>query len=168
MLFRSVDSPLLETTVNGASDIIVNFSGNVGIVEAYDAITYLTEVAGEDANIIFGTVDNDVVGEDVSITIIATGLEEGKVSAVSTPRSNVKVPVSQGIKNPASSSFVEAPVKAPSFGTQKTKAQPVPLNLGQSQQPAKEASPAPAADTSDVKATSSSQSIKIPDFLKRG
>ena len=164
----AMDSPLLETTVNGASDIIVNFSGNVGIVEAYDAITYLTEVAGEDANIIFGTVDNDVVGEDVSITIIATGLEEGKVSAVSTPRSNVKVPVSQGIKNPASSSFVEAPVKAPSFGTQKTKAQPVPLNLGQSQQPAKEASPAPAADTSDVKATSSSQSIKIPDFLKRG
>lgn len=166
----AMDSPLLETTVNGASDIIVNFSGNVGIVEAYDAITYLTEVAGEDANIIFGTVDNDVVGEDVSITIIATGLEEGKVSAVSsTPRSNVKVPVSQGIKNPASSSFVEAPVKAPSFGTQKTKAQPVPLSLGgQSQQPAKEASPAPAADTSDVKATSSSQSIKIPDFLKRG
>jgi cell division protein FtsZ len=163
----AMDSPLLETTVNGASDIIVNFSGNVGIVEAYDAITYLTEVAGEEANIIFGTVDNDVVGEDVSITIIATGLEEGKVSAVSAPRSSVSVPVSQGIKNPASSSFVEAPVKAPSFGTQKAKAQPVPLNLGQ--QPAAEAAPAPSQpETSAVKPASSSQSIKIPDFLKRG
>ena len=165
----AMDSPLLETTVNGASDIIVNFSGNVGIVEAYDAITYLTEVAGEDANIIFGTVDNDVVGEDVSITIIATGLEEGKVSAVSAPRSKVSVPVSQGIKTPASSSFVEAPVKTTSFGTQKAKAQPVPLNLGQSQLPAQDAAPAAgAADTAAVKPTGSSQSIKIPDFLKRG
>lgn len=36
----AMDSPLLETTVSGASDIIVNFSGNIGIVEAYDAITY--------------------------------------------------------------------------------------------------------------------------------
>jgi cell division protein FtsZ len=165
----AMDSPLLETTVNGASDIIVNFSGNVGIVEAYDAITYLTEVAGEEANIIFGTVDNDVVGEDVSITIIATGLEEGKVSAVSAPRSSVSVPVSQGIKNPASSSFVEAPVKAPSFGTQKVKAQPVPLNLGQSQSSAADAAPAPSQpDTSAVKPAGGSQSIKIPDFLKRG
>ena len=51
----AMDSPLLETTVSGASDIIVNFSGNIGIVEAYDAITYLTEVAGDGANIIFGT-----------------------------------------------------------------------------------------------------------------
>ena len=71
----AMESPLLETTVNGASDIIVNISGNVGLVEAYDAITYLTEVAGDGANIIFGTVDNDIVGDDVSITIIATGLE---------------------------------------------------------------------------------------------
>ena len=70
----AMDSPLLETTVSGATDIIVNFSGNIGIVEAYDAITYLTEVAGDTANIIFGTVDNDVMGEDVCITIIATGI----------------------------------------------------------------------------------------------
>ena len=73
---QAMDSPLLETTVSGASDIIVNFSGNVGIVEAYDAITFLTEQAGDEANIIFGTVDNDQAGDDVSITIIATGLRE--------------------------------------------------------------------------------------------
>ena len=71
----AIDSPLLETTVSGATDIIVNFSGNIGIVEAYDAVTYLTEQAGDGVNIIFGTVDNDNMGEDISITIIATGLE---------------------------------------------------------------------------------------------
>ena len=169
----AMDSPLLETTVNGASDIIVNFSGNVGIVEAYDAITYLTEVAGEEANIIFGTVDNDVVGEDVSITIIATGLEsEGRSSVVTSSRSAVSAPVSQGLKNPTVSSYADTTIKSPAFTAPKTKATPVPLNLQQSAPAAPVAEPAaPAAqpvDTAAVKPANNPQSIKIPDFLKRG
>ncbi|MBQ4522444.1 MAG: cell division protein FtsZ [Lachnospiraceae bacterium] len=74
---RAMESPLLETTVSGATDIIINFSGDVGIQEAYEAVSYLTEVAGEDVGIIFGTVDNGSVGDEISITIIATGLQEG-------------------------------------------------------------------------------------------
>lgn len=77
---EAMDSPLLETTVSGATDIIVNFSGNIGIVEAYDAVTYLTEQAGDGVNIIFGTVDNDNMGEEISITIIATGLEKAETT----------------------------------------------------------------------------------------
>ncbi len=73
---QAMDSPLLETTVSGATDIIVNFAGNIGMIEAYDAVNYLTEAAGEDVNIIFGTVDNDTLGDEVSITIIATGIEQ--------------------------------------------------------------------------------------------
>lgn len=72
---QAMESPLLETTVSGATDIIVNFAGNIGMIEAYDAVNYLTEAAGEDVNIIFGTVDNETLGEEVSITIIATGIE---------------------------------------------------------------------------------------------
>lgn len=72
---QAMDSPLLETTVSGATDIIVNFAGNIGMIEAYDAVNYLTEAAGEDVNIIFGTVDNETLGDEVSITIIATGIE---------------------------------------------------------------------------------------------
>ena len=73
----AMDSPLLETTVNGASDIIINFSGDVGIQEVYEAVSYLTEVAGDEANIIFGNVDSEDIPEDeVSITIIATGLRD--------------------------------------------------------------------------------------------
>ncbi len=79
---EAMDSPLLETTVSGATDIIVNFSGNIGIVEAlHDAVTYLTEQAGDGVNIIFGTVDNDNLGEEISITIIATGLEKAESAA---------------------------------------------------------------------------------------
>ena len=73
----AMESPLLETTVAGASDIIINFSGDVGIIEVNEAVAYLTETAGTEANIIFGTVDNDSEGEDeLSITIVATGLED--------------------------------------------------------------------------------------------
>lgn len=72
---NAMESPLLETTVSGATDIIVNFSGEVGIQEVYEAVSYLGEEAGEDVNIIFGNVDGDVEEDSVSITIIATGLE---------------------------------------------------------------------------------------------
>lgn len=72
---QAMESPLLETTVSGATDIIINFAGNIGMIEAYDAVNYLTEAAGDDVNIIFGTVDNETLGDEVSITIIATGIE---------------------------------------------------------------------------------------------
>ncbi len=105
----AMDSPLLETTVSGASDIIVNFSGNIGIVEAYDAITYLTEVAGDGANIIFGTVDNDVMGEDVCITIIATGIEDNAATQ----------PVMQNPAKPSAVKPTVAPVgKTPTYASQ--------------------------------------------------
>ena len=78
-----MDSPLLETTVEGATDIIINFSGDVGIQEVYEAVSCLTEEAGDEANIIFGNVDSEDVAEDeVSITIIATGIQDD------TPRSS--------------------------------------------------------------------------------
>ena len=188
---QAMDSPLLETTVSGASDIIVNFSGNVGIVEAYDAITYLTEQAGDEANIIFGTVDNDIAGEDVSITIIATGLEEDPRGRVTIPQKKTG-PV---IKPPTSTENV---VKNPTF-REKPKAQPIPLNINMNQPqaaapqtaifnkpaaapvqtaPAPQAAPqAEAAAEADAavperKATplksQAGPSIKIPDFLKRG
>ena len=155
-----MDSPLLETTVNGASDIIVNFSGNVGIVEAYDAITCLSEVAGEEANIIFGTVDNDVAGEDVSITIIATGLEDvDKGNVVGSTKAAPKAPTF-GISTPTAS--VSMPTM-PNLGGAK-KATPVPLNLGNE--------PAMPQETPHQMPESSmgggaNQNLKIPDFLKR-
>ena len=156
---QAMESPLLETTVNGATDIIVNFSGNVGIVEAYDAITYLSEVAGEDANIIFGTVDNDVAGEDVSITIIATGLEDtdkgGTIAAPVTKKTT-----------PTAPTFGDT-LKSPTLGSGK-KATAVPLNLGAAKPVDTKEDPLASVDTSDIKSSGSNQNIKIPDFLKRG
>lgn len=160
----AMDSPLLETTVSGATDIIVNFSGNIGIVEAYDAITYLTEVAGDGANIIFGTVDNDVMGEDVCITIIATGIEGNTTSAT------VSVPTTHsGAAKPSSVSVT--PLKTPTYSGQPiTGASNIrPLNT----QIKPSASSNNVGQTTPVKPAGSAQSnaaggIKIPDFLKRG
>ena len=160
----AMDSPLLETTVTGATDIIVNFSGNIGIVEAYDAITYLTEVAGDSANIIFGTVDNDVMGEDVCITIIATGIEDNAATSVSAP---VKPQTVSAVKNPTFSgqpltSSVTPVSPRPSFLN--TAAKPAStLDAASSVKPA--AAPKPASVPTGAPGTSG---IKIPDFLKRG
>ena len=162
---EAMDSPLLETTVSGATDIIVNFSGNVGIVEAYDAITYLTEVAGEEANIIFGTVDNDATGDDVSITIIATGIESKDASPKIT--SKISIP---------SKSNDSLQVKNPTFSNERksgARAVPVSINLNGQAQADANATPVQDVDSAlERKATplktNGNQSIKIPDFLKRG
>lgn len=110
---QAMESPLLETTVSGATDIIINFAGNIGMIEAYDAVNYLTEAAGEDVNIIFGTVDNETLGDEVSITIIATGIEQAAkkntygsfsqpvVNTFARPDSTpVQTPVQPTITNP--------------------------------------------------------------------
>ena len=50
----AVASPLLETTINGASHVIINISGDISLMDANDAASYVQDLAGEDANIIFG------------------------------------------------------------------------------------------------------------------
>ena len=111
---KAMESPLLETTVTGASDIIINFSGDVGIQEVYEAVSYLTEVAGDEANIIFGNVESDDVPQDeVSITIIATGLKDvsgvrkGRVAAAAGAAKKENGPTYNGNANVAGSAAKE-------------------------------------------------------------
>lgn len=76
----AVASPLLETTINNASDVIINISGDVSLMEANDAADYVRELTGDDTNIIFGAVYDDSVTDFASITVIATGLEDMNVN----------------------------------------------------------------------------------------
>ena len=75
----AMESPLLETTVAGATDVIVNFAGAVGMLEAQQAVEYLKDEAGDDVNVIFGTVNSDF-GDQISATIIATGIKSGDIT----------------------------------------------------------------------------------------
>ena len=72
---QAIQSPLLETTIDGADGMIINFSGDVAFLEATEAATYVQELVGDDANIIFGCIEDLSVPEAVTVTIIATGME---------------------------------------------------------------------------------------------
>ncbi|MCI8551058.1 MAG: cell division protein FtsZ [Lachnospiraceae bacterium] len=72
---EAVSSPLLETTIEGASHVIINISGDIGLMEANEAASYVQDLAGDNANIIFGAMYDDTVQDEASITVIATGLE---------------------------------------------------------------------------------------------
>ena len=71
----AVASPLLETTINGASHVIINISGDISLMDANDAASYVQDLAGEDANIIFGAKYDETMTDEATITVIATGLE---------------------------------------------------------------------------------------------
>ncbi len=79
---QAVSSPLLETTINGATNIIINISGDISLIEANEAASFVQELAGEDANIIFGAAYDPNAQDEASITVIATGLDEETPSAV--------------------------------------------------------------------------------------
>ena len=70
---QAVSSPLLETTIKGATHVIINISGDISLMDANDAASYVQELTGEDTNIIFGAMYDDSVADYAKITVIATG-----------------------------------------------------------------------------------------------
>lgn len=72
---QAITSPLLETTIEGASHVIINVSGDISLIEANEAATFVQELAGENSNIIFGAMYDETAPDECTITVIATGLE---------------------------------------------------------------------------------------------
>jgi len=72
----AVESPLLETTISGATHVIINISGDITLADASDAASYVQELAGDDVNIIFGALYDANQSDSCRITVIATGLED--------------------------------------------------------------------------------------------
>ena len=146
----AVESPLLETTINSATDVILNVSGDISIFDANDAASYVQELTGEDVNVIFGAKYDESMTDSCTITVIATGLDQTGNNANKignnfsvTPKTNVVKPKPAGINViPATNNNV----------TQNT----VPVRPIQGiQRPA------------DLKSNVQEKSLKIPDFLKR-
>ncbi len=75
---QAIENPLTESTIDGAKGVIFNVRGNetLSLMEINSATTLINEKVSEDANIIFGTVIDENMGEDVCVTVIATGVEE--------------------------------------------------------------------------------------------
>ncbi len=72
----AVESPMLETTIAGASDAIVSIQGNITMQEVHDAVEYVISLTGEDTNVIFGIREGDSDDDKVTIAVIATGLQD--------------------------------------------------------------------------------------------
>jgi len=74
----AIQSPLLETTIEGARSVLINFSGdaNLGLLETDEAADLIRESIDPDAEIIFGTTINEELNDEVIVTVIATGLED--------------------------------------------------------------------------------------------
>jgi cell division protein FtsZ len=71
----AVSSPLLEASIEGATGILLNVTGGpeIGLFEVNEAAEVVTGAADQNANVIFGAVIDDSIGEDVQVTVIATG-----------------------------------------------------------------------------------------------
>lgn len=144
---QAVASPLLETTIVGASHVIINISGDISLMDANDAASYVQDLAGDDANIIFGAMYDDTYTDEATITVIATGLDENSSTKVL----------------PKSSSFgkMQATAAKPSFESngqstaQTTAEPPVFKPLPGLNMPKRPESRVPETE------------IKIPEFLQR-
>lgn len=77
---KAISSPLLETTIDGAKGILMNISGgpSLSLFEVQEAADLVTSAADEDVQVIFGSVINENLKEEVVVTVIATGFDEAK------------------------------------------------------------------------------------------
>ncbi len=138
----AIQSPLLETTIEGARSVLINFSGdsNLGLMETEEAADLIREAIDPEAEIIFGTTINDDLQDEVVVTVIATGLE-GEMPQAAPEQ-----------KSPRQDAAAAAKTAAP----ERAAAEPA-------KEPEGEARPARRfADLDDFESE-----IKIPDFLTR-
>lgn len=142
----AISSPLLETTIAGAKYVLINIAGdsNLGLLEAGEAASIISEAIDPDAEIIFGTTLNEELDDKVIVTVIATGLDANNTA-------------SEPAKKPEAKTVAEEPKKeeAPA-------------------QPASKDETKPAEETKDTVSYIDNNGekveldIDIPSFLRRG
>ena len=143
---EAVASPLLDTTIQGASHVIINISGDITLVDASDAAEYVQDLAGDEANIIFGAMYDDTKPDEAKITVIATGLR--------TPEEAKNTPLKRRL---------ESTIRVP-----RTDEVPAPVAEPSADEPDAEPAAPKAADPNEVTSHVQEQQIKIPDFFKKG
>ncbi|HJG22021.1 cell division protein FtsZ [Enterococcus durans] len=77
---KAISSPLLETSIDGAEQVLLNITGGLDMTlfEAQDASDIVANAATGDVNIILGTSINEEMGDEIRVTVIATGIDESK------------------------------------------------------------------------------------------
>ena len=85
---KAIYSPLLETTIDGAEDVIINVTGGLDmtLIEAEEASEIVNQVAGHGVNIWLGTSIDDSMKDEIRVTVVATGVRQEKIDRVSGVR----------------------------------------------------------------------------------
>ena len=153
----AVESPLLETTISGATHVIINISGDITLADASDAASYVQELAGDDVNIIFGAMYDESKSDSCTITVIATGLEDKANSAVQN-RLGGGVAFRQPASHMTPSSLKGMNIQSTAPATPQ----------GQGGQAPRPIQPVPGIHKpTDIRSSVEEKSLKIPDFLQR-
>ncbi|MGN0159160.1 MAG: cell division protein FtsZ [Brotaphodocola sp.] len=162
---QAVASPLLETTIEGASHVIINISGDISLIEANEAASYVQELAGDDANIIFGAMYDENMQDEATITVIATGLdaqmETSSVNKAMSGFNTFKPKMPAGMNIPTSSLHTTQAAATAEPVQKAAQAVPQPQTAAPTVKPA-----APQPTASSYRPLHRETSINIPDFLK--
>lgn len=157
----AVESPLLETTIDGATDIILNFFGDIGLFDTDLASSYVTDITGADVNVIFGAMYSDEEPDTCKITLIATGIENkngGKTIGKANPYLVQPKPMFNA--NAAATTYGRNVTPVQPQVTPRTTYVPTPRPVVT---PTEVNKPNPAEVRSNVQ----EKHINIPDFLKK-
>ncbi|WP_084104240.1 cell division protein FtsZ [Demequina sp. NBRC 110056] len=152
----AISSPLLEASIEGAHGVLLSIAGgsNLGIKEVETAARLVREAAHAEANIIFGTVIDDSLGDELRITVIAAGFDGG---APTTRHHSGALGTIEGAKATPTAEEKE-PVKVPV----ESSSAPVPQAID-----ADDAEPAPATDAIDVSPVrKEADALDVPEFLR--
>ncbi|TYB44668.1 cell division protein FtsZ [Actinomadura chibensis] len=116
----AISSPLLEASIDGAHGVLLSISGgsDLGLFEINEAAQLVSNAAAPDANIIFGAVIDDALGDEVRVTVIAAGFDEGR------PAKPAPEPEAKRLPPP--------PRPAPSAAGTGAPANPIPSRVGRS------------------------------------
>ena len=104
---RAISSPLLEAGIDGAHGVLLSVSGgsDLGLFEINEAARLVADAAHPDANIIFGAVIDDTLGDEVRVTVIAAGFEGGQLPT----RTAESAGTSTGSRKPETVSSIDVP-----------------------------------------------------------
>lgn len=85
---KAISSPLLETSVDGAQGVLMNITGgtNLSLFEVHEAAEIVSSASDSEVNMIFGSVINENLKDEIVVTVIATGFEEQQQERVTTSR----------------------------------------------------------------------------------
>ncbi len=154
---QAVASPLLETTIQGASHVIINVSGDITLMDASDAAEFVQELAGENANIIFGATYDDSKSDEAKITVIATGLHNVGGSS-SKLKARLEGQQKMGSILPSGDMVSRMPMDGGAMRSAGTRTPTGTRPMG---------GPSPTIQPRTTSSNVREQSIKIPDFFKK-